>query len=69
MQTDPQAILAAAMQLPESDRLVLASRLMDSVPTEATSIAFDDPELDAELERRLADSHPGISWAELKAEG
>ncbi len=49
MQTDPQAILDAAMQLPEADRLTLVSRLMESLPPEGITVSLDDPQLAAEL--------------------
>ena len=46
----------AAMQLPEADRLTLASRLMESLPPEGITVSLDDPELAAELDRRFADN-------------
>jgi putative addiction module component (TIGR02574 family) len=69
MQTDFQAVLDAAMQLPEADRLALVSRLMQSLPPEDNSVSLDDPELAAELDRRFAQSDEGIPWSQLKAEG
>ena len=69
MQTDPQAILDAAMQLPDTDRLTLVSRLMESLPPEGITISLDDPELAAELNRRFAQSDEGVGWSQLKAEG
>ena len=69
MQTDPQAILDAAMQLREADRLTLVSRLMESLPPDCITISLDDPELAAELDRRFAESDEGIDWSRLKAEG
>ena len=69
MQTDPQAILDAAMQLPEADRLTLVSRLMESLPPEGITAALDDPGLAAELDRRFAQGDEGVDWSKLKAEG
>ena len=68
MQTDPRAILDAAMQLPEADRLTLVSRLMESLPPEGITVSLDDPELAAELDRRFAQSDEGVDWSQLKAE-
>jgi len=67
MQTDPQDILDAAMQLPEAERLTLVSRLMESLPPEGITISLDDPELAAELDRRFAQNDEGIDWSQLKA--
>ena len=69
MQTDLQAVLDAAMQLPAADRLALVSRLMQSLPPEDISVSLDDPELAAELDRRFAQSDEGVPWSQLKAEG
>lgn len=69
MQTDPQAILDAAMQLPDTDRLALVSRLMESLPPEGVTVSLDDPDLAAELNRRFAQSDEGVDWSQLKAEG
>lgn len=69
MQTDLQAVLDAAMQLPEADRLALVSRLMQSLPPEDIGVSLHDPELAAELDRRFAQSDEGVPWSQLKAEG
>ncbi|MDZ7618643.1 MAG: hypothetical protein U1E05_16695 [Patescibacteria group bacterium] len=69
MPLDPQAVFDAAMRLPEGDRLTLASQLLESLPPEDTTMALDDSELAAELDRRFSTSDAGIPWAELKAEG
>jgi putative addiction module component (TIGR02574 family) len=64
MQLTPDAIFEAAMNLPESDRLDLASRLLDTIPPGIMST--DDPEFAAELERRFNDSSPTIPWSEIR---
>lgn len=69
MQTDAQSLYAAAMRLPEGDRLALVSRLMESLPPDGATMALDDPKLVDELDRRAADTDPGVPWSELKAEG
>lgn len=69
MHSDLQAVLDAAMQLPEADRLALVSRLMQSLPPEDESVSWDAPELAAELDRRFAEHDEGVPWSQLKAEG
>jgi hypothetical protein len=66
MHLTPDAILEAAMNLPENERLDLAARLLDSVPPGILSI--DDPDLIAELDRRATDDSGAIPWSELKKE-
>lgn len=66
MQLTPDAILEAAMKLPENERLDLAARLLDTVPPGIMSI--DDPDLMAELDRRAADDSGSIPWSELQKE-
>jgi hypothetical protein len=61
-------ILDAALQLPESDRLAIASRLMETIPEDFPGLADDDPEFDAELKRRSGDTEGSISWEELRDE-
>ena len=68
MQTDPQDILDAAMQLPEADRLALVSRLMETLPPEGITVSLDDPDLASELDRRFAENDKGVDWSQLKAE-
>ena len=65
---EANAILEAAMQLPESERLLLASQIMDSLPEEDLTISVDDPDLLAELDRRFADPDGAVPWSELEAE-
>ncbi len=63
MQTRLDEILDAALQLSDSERLVMVHRLMDTLPE---SPPFDDdPEFLAELERRANDGSPGIPASEL----
>jgi putative addiction module component (TIGR02574 family) len=64
MQLTPETIFEAAMALPESERLDLASRLMDTVPPDIMST--DDPDFVAELERRFNDGAPTIPWSEIR---
>jgi putative addiction module component (TIGR02574 family) len=68
MSTQGQAILEAALTLPERDRLMLVERLLETLPPEAEEVT--DDELLAELERRSADFDRGcaeaIPWSELR---
>jgi len=68
MQTDPQSVIKAALQLPEADRFALISRLMDSLPPDDGTLSVDDLDFMAELDRRSADDEPGIPWSQLKSE-
>jgi putative addiction module component (TIGR02574 family) len=69
MQTNPEAILDAALLLPEHERLTLVSRLLETLPIEDSVLSLDDAQLAEELDRRYADSKGAIPWPELKAEG
>jgi hypothetical protein len=61
-------ILDAALQLPESDRLAIASRLMETLPEEFPGLADDDPDYEGELKRRSGDIEGSISSEELRDE-
>jgi len=45
MQSTPDAIFAAALQLTEDQRLTLAAQLLETVSEEAGGTSLDDPEL------------------------
>ena len=64
MQWTPETILAAALNLPESDGLELATRLLDTVPDELLSV--EDPDFIVELDRRFNDGSPTIPWSEIR---
>jgi hypothetical protein len=64
MHLTPDAIFEAAMNLPENERLDLASRLLDTVPPGIMST--DDPAFIAELNRRFNDGSPTIPWSEIR---
>lgn len=61
-------VLRSAMELSESDRLLLATELMDTVSDEFPGWAIDDPNLPAELERRASDGSDGIPWATVESQ-
>ena len=69
MEQTANAILEAAMMLSENDRIALASRLLESVPSDEVTKSVDDPSLIEELDRRFADREGTIPWSELRAEG
>ena len=55
-------VLKSALSLPESDRILLATELLDSLPGTPPGMSIDDPEFEAELERRFADGSKSIPW-------
>jgi hypothetical protein len=55
-------ILDAALKLPESDRKTIASRLLDTLPEEPPGLRDDDPEFEAELDRRSGDLTGSVPW-------
>jgi hypothetical protein len=58
-------ILDAALKLSESDRLVIATRLLDTLPDDLPGLSEDDPEFLDELERRAKDTEGSIPAADL----
>jgi hypothetical protein len=61
-------VLDAALQLPESERLVIASRLLETLPDELPGLPDDDPEFGAELDRRSGDVVGSVLWEQLRDE-
>jgi hypothetical protein len=68
MEPNLNAVLEAALTLPATERLALASRLLDTVPAEDAARSLDDPSLLEELDRRFADREGSVGWPELRAE-
>jgi len=68
MNANSNEIFAAAMQLPEADRFDLVSRLLESLPPDHAGLSIDDPDLEAELDRRFADLSDVVPWSELRNE-
>lgn len=68
MDANAQAILQAALTLPEDARLNLAHELLDSLPPELDELS--DEELLAELKRRSAQIDNGtvklVPWSEVQ---
>ncbi len=50
-----EELLVTALTLPESDRIDLATRLLESVPDLNEQISADDPNFYEELDRRFTD--------------
>lgn len=63
-----ESVLAAAMELPEGERLALVSRLLETMPADDSAISLDDDALVQELDRRFADREGSVAWHELRAE-
>jgi len=61
-------ILDAALQLSEDDRMLIAGRLLETLPEEPPGLSMDDPELEAELERRSGDWEGAVPWEQLRDE-
>jgi putative addiction module component (TIGR02574 family) len=68
MQAEYEIAFDAALKLPESERLVLVSRLMETMPADNSGLSLDDDSLIEELDCRFADQTDSIQWSELKAE-
>jgi putative addiction module component (TIGR02574 family) len=70
MSTDPDEITAAALALPEEDRLNLMARLAESVDPPPGAEYVDDEAWEAEIARRIEEVRSGavtpIPWAEVR---
>jgi putative addiction module component (TIGR02574 family) len=68
MTTQTQAILDAALALPEAERFALVEQLLEVLSPDLNDLS--DDELLAELERRRAEvragTAKGVPWSELK---
>jgi hypothetical protein len=59
-------ILQFAMSLPESERITLATELLDSLAGTAPGLAMNSPDFAIELDRRLHDTTPVVPWSEVQ---
>jgi hypothetical protein len=50
-----EKILKDAMELPDSERFFVATRLLESLPSDSEELSLDDPDLIDELDRRFND--------------
>lgn len=65
MASSPNEIIDAALKLPESDRLLIATRLLETLPDDYPSLSEDDPGFLDELEYRAGDSEPTFPVMDL----
>jgi hypothetical protein len=54
------AIFSEALKLPESERLTLVSRLLETMPADDSGLSLDDPLLIEELDRRSSPTSPVV---------
>ena len=70
MTSPNQAVFDAALALPETERVILVERLLESLSPEADELT--DKEFFTELERRRAEVEQGlvrpIPWSEVRLE-
>jgi hypothetical protein len=67
--SNPDEIIDAALKLPESDRLLIATRLLDTLPDDYPGLSEDEPGFMDELERRANDTAKTIPAADLWKQG
>ena len=65
MSDQAQHLLAAFLQLPESEQESLAIRLLEALPFPEAIWSSDDPGFDAELDCRADDPFDGTPWEQL----
>ena len=65
MASNPNEIIDAALQLPEADRLLIATRLLETLPDDCPGLLEDDAGFLDEIERRASDKDSTIPVSEL----
>ena len=60
-----EEFLIAAMELSDTERVYLATRLLESVSDDVNELSVDDPGLYEELDRRAADLSGAIPAEDL----
>jgi putative addiction module component (TIGR02574 family) len=60
-------VLKFALALTESERIRLATELLDSIPGKPPGLSTEEPDFLHELERRAADPSPGIAWEVIRS--
>jgi len=68
MSTAREAVLKAALELDEDERLLLAAELMDSLADSLPGWTVDDPGFLEELDRRSRDGSANIPWEQVRKE-
>lgn len=66
MSISHEELLKSVLSLPEADRIMLATELLDSIDGSPEHFSVEDPAFLEELERRANDPSPGIPWEEVK---
>ncbi len=66
MSMSQEELFKSALALPEGERILLATELLDSIKSPLTHLSSDDPAFLDELDRRANDPSPGIPWEEVK---
>jgi len=66
MTSTKEELLKAALELSETDRLILANRLLDSVANNTPGLCLDEHALAEELDRRSGQWEGSISWEDLR---
>ncbi len=65
MSASPDEILDAALKLSETDRLLIATRLLETVPDDLPGLSEEDAGFLEELDRRAQDTGATIPISEL----
>lgn len=65
MASNPNEIIDAALKLSEADRLLIAARLLETLPDTHPGLSEDDPDFVDELDRRATDSEPTIPVSDI----
>lgn len=66
MSMSQEELFKFALALPEGERILLATELLDSIENSPAQSSVDDPAFLKELERRANDPSPGIPWDEVR---
>jgi hypothetical protein len=61
-------IFNAAMKLSDDERLILAAKLMETVPDQPAGLSLDDAGLIEELRRRSTDRTGSVSWNQVRGD-
>lgn len=69
MASSPNEIIDAALKLPEADRLLIATRLLETLPDDYPGLSEDETGFLDELQRRASDTQPTIPVSDLWKQG
>ena len=68
MSATREHVLKSAMELSETDRLLLATELMETISVDLPGWSLDDADFAAELDRRADDGSAGIPWETVRTQ-